>query len=288
MPAQTPQPTSSATTLNANLRVPINACDSHLHIYNDIFPKRPMAEEPPRPWGVREYKALQKQLSLKRAVVVTPSLYGTDNRATLLAIEELGKSDTRGIAVVHPDVTDAELQALHRGGIRGIRFTQYSPARAATTSDMIEPLAQRVQHLGWHVQLHLMPDQIVEHRAMIKRLPVTLVFDHMVRLGAETPITHAAFDIVADLIARGRSWVKLSGAYLNSDTADHSDTITLAQALIRLAPQRMVWGSDWPHPTEHDDEPDEQALLNLLAQWAPDEALQQHILVENPAQLYEF
>lgn len=271
-----------------NFPIPKNACDSHIHIFNDLIPTRKDVDHLARPCGIAEYKSLQNQLKLQRAVVVTPSLYGTDNRATLQAIGELGVGDARGVAVLYPDVTDEELDVLHQGGVRGIRFSLYNPTRAATTFEMVEPLAERVQRLGWHVQLYLSPDQVVNHAAMLRRLAVPLVFDHMLRLGSDVPITHGAFEVVADLVARGRAWIKLSGAYLNSKVEDYSDTKILAQALINLNPDRMVWGSDWPHPTQHTHVPDDQELLNLLAQWAPDDALRHRILVDNPAQLYEF
>ncbi|GAB2905116.1 amidohydrolase family protein [Paralcaligenes ginsengisoli] len=269
-------------------QMPDQACDAHIHIYDKRFPKRATGLEPPRFLGVPEYKLLQHKLGLKRVVVVAPGIYGTDNRATLHAIAELGEKDARGIAVVHPDVADSELDTLHAGGIRGIRFTLFNPATAVTTFDMIEPLARRVQRLGWHLQLHLLPGQIVEHGAMLKRLPGTLVFDHMLRLHGETGSTHEALDVVAGLVARGNTWIKLSGAYLNSGKDGYSDTVATAQALIRLSPQRMVWGSDWPHPTEKGNGPDDIALLNLLTQWAPDETVRNRILVENPAELYGF
>lgn len=273
---------------DVHLVVPPLSCDSHLHVFDEISCKRPEVEDPPRPWGSGEYQALQSRLGLQRAVVVTPALYGTDNQSTLTAIEQLGKANTRGVAVVYPDVSDAELEVLHAGGIRGIRFSLFNPKRAATTPDMIEPLAHRVQRLGWHIQLHLMPEQIVEHRALLERLPVPLVFDHMLRLGPLQAITHDAVDLVADWVGRERCWIKLSGAYLNSKTHGHHDTVALAKALVELAPHRTVWGSDWPHPTEQTYDPDDRALLSLMTQWVPDDAQRYRIFVDNPAELYGF
>ena len=283
-PSSTPDPLAATPRQS----LPRAACDAHIHIYDARYPQQADGLDPPRPLGVRESQALQRRLGLQRGVVVTPGIYGTDNRATLDAIRSLGENDARGVAVVHPQVADAVLDALHAGGIRGIRFTLFNPATAVTTFDMIEPLAQRTQRLGWHIQLHLLPGQVVEHAAMLKRLPGTLVFDHMLRLHGETGVAHKALDIVAGLVARGNTWIKLSGAYLNSGKDGYSDTVATAQALIRLSPQRMVWGSDWPHPTEKGDGPDDIALLNLLTQWAPDEAVRNRILVENPAELYGF
>lgn len=264
------------------------ACDAHIHIYDSRYPAQARGLQPPRFLGVPQYRMLQQRLNLQRVVVVTPGIYGTDNRATLQAIRELGPDDARGVAVLHPDVAEAQLDALHAGGIRGVRFTLFNPATAVTGFDMIEPLARRIQRLGWHVQLHLLPAQIVQHASLLQSLPVALVFDHMLRLQAGASASQAALDVVAGLIARGRAWVKLSGAYLNSRQEDYADTVAAAQALVRLSPARMVWGSDWPHPTEPGDGPDDAALFALLDQWVPDQAQRKRILVDNPAELYGF
>lgn len=280
-------PDSSAAADHGR-RAPDGACDAHIHIYDRRYPSQARGLLPPRFLGVPEYLELRRRLNLQRTVVVTPGIYGTDNRVTLQAIRDLGSGSARGVAVLHPDVAEAELDTLHAGGIRGVRFTLFNPATTVTSFDMIEPLAQRIQRLGWHVQLHLTAQQIVEHAALLERLPGTLVFDHMLRLPKGAGPDHPALDIVAGLLAAGRAWVKLSGAYLNSQREDYADTIATAQALVRLAPRRMVWGSDWPHPTEAGAGPDDAALYALLGQWAPEEAARRLILVDNPARLYGF
>jgi predicted TIM-barrel fold metal-dependent hydrolase len=281
-------PEAAAPAMDLGGRAPDGACDAHIHIYDRRYPAQAQGLPPPRFLGVPEYLELRRKLNLQRTVVVTPGIYGTDNRVTLQAIRDLGAASARGVAVLHPDVAEAELDTLHAGGIRGVRFTLFNPATAVTRFDMIEPLAQRIQRLGWHVQLHLTAQQIVEHAALLEQLPGTLVFDHMLRLPKGAGPDHPALDIVAGLLAGGRAWVKLSGAYLNSQRADYADTIATAQALVRLAPRRMVWGSDWPHPTEAGAGPDDAALFALLGQWAPEAADRRRILVDNPAQLYGF
>jgi len=283
-----PTPQASAPAAGPGGRAPDGACDAHIHIYDRRFPAQAQGLPPPRFLGVPEYLELRRRLNLQRTVVVTPGIYGTDNRVTLQAIRDLGAESARGVAVLHPEVAEEELDALHAGGVRGVRFTLFNPATAVTRFDMIEPLAQRIQRLGWHVQLHLMAQQIVEHAALLERLPGTLVFDHMLRLPKGSGPGHAALDIVAGLLARGKTWVKLSGAYLNSQREDYADTVATARALIGLAPRRMVWGSDWPHPTEAGAGPDDAALYALLAQWAPDAQARRRILVDNPAELYGF
>jgi D-galactarolactone isomerase len=286
--AQQAVPNSAGSEL-PRISAPKNACDCHMHIYDpERFP-------PTRPGArlqanarVAEYRLLQKRNGTARTVIVQPAAYGTDNRVTLDAVAQLAP-EARGVGVVHPTVTDAELKTMADGGIRGIRFTIFDPATAVTSFDMIEPLAARVQDLGWHVQLHLRGDQIAEHADLLGRLPGTLVFDHMGRLPQPAGIDHPAFAVVRRLIERGRTWVKLSGAYLDTKVGapTYADVIKVAQAYLKAAPERMVWGSDWPHPTEK-DKPNDAVLFDLLADWAPDEAMRQRILVTNPEALYGF
>lgn len=269
---------------------PANACDSHLHIYDPQFPMaRPNLRATPDA-SVAEYRQLQQRLGTTRAIVVQAAVYGTDNRAIVAAVGQLGLERARGIAVVHPTVTDAELTALHAGGVRGLRFTQHDPATAVTSPAMIEPLAHRITGMGWHTQLHLRGDQIVEMAGLIERLPGTLVIDHMGRLPQPEGINHPAFKVVARLLESGRAWVKLSGPYLDSQVGSprYTDATRVAREYAKLAPDRLVWGSDWPHPTERDTKPDDAILFDLLAEWAGDEPTRHKILVDNPAKLYAF
>ncbi len=281
---------NSAGTAAPRFKAPANACDSHLHIYDPQFPMawprlRTVSEA-----SVAEYRLLQRRIGTSRAIVVQPAVYGVDNRATVAAVEQLGLADARAIAVLHPTVTDAQLAALHAGGVRGLRFTQHDPATAVTSAEMIEPLARRIQEYGWHTQLHLRGEQIVEMAALIERLPGTLVIDHMGRLPQPDGAGHAAFKVVARLLESGRAWVKLSGPYLDTKVGPprYSDATRVAREFVKLAPERLVWGSDWPHPTEREAKPDDAALFDLLQEWVADEATRERILVHNPAALYGF
>jgi predicted TIM-barrel fold metal-dependent hydrolase len=154
---------------------------------------------------------------------------------------------------------------------------------------MIEPLAKRVADLGWHVQIHMRGDQIVENAALLERLPTQVVFDHMGRLPQPAPLDHPAYAVIRRMLDKGRTWTKLSGAYMDtkSGAPAYADKLAVAQAYLKAAPERMVWGSDWPHPTEK-EKPNDATLFDLLAQWAPDAALRQRILVTNPEALYGF
>jgi D-galactarolactone isomerase len=269
---------------------PANACDSHMHIYDRRF----LGDRPVHGFvegaSVADYRKVQARTGTQRTVVVTPRVYETDNGVTLDAIAQLGIDHARGVAVLRPDVTDAELASLHEGGIRGIRFTLYTPAHAVVSFDMVERLAQRVAELGWHVQLHWTAQQIVEHEAMLARLPSTLVFDHLARLPLPAGTSHPAYSIARRLADSGRVWVKLSGPYLDSAVGlegGYADMTATARAWIAALPERTVWGSDWPHTTES-KKPDDAALFDLLGAWADDEATRKRILVDNPAKLYGF
>ena len=276
---------NSAGTAAPKLKAPANATDCHMHIYDaERFPpSRPASRMQPNA-RVPEYRLFQQRIGTSRVVVVQPAAYVTDNAVTLDALAQFGPQ-ARGVAVLHPDVADGELKRLADGGIRGIRFTQFDPRTAATTIDMIEPLAKRVAPLGWHVQIHLRADQIVDAADLLGRLPGTVVFDHLGRLTAG--VNDPAFAVIRRMLDRGRTWMKLSGAYMMALPPAYAAAREVARAYIAAAPERMLWGSDWPHPTES-DKPDDAVLFDLLADWAPDEATRHRILVDNPAMLYGF
>lgn len=270
--------------------MPEEACDSHIHIYSRDFIARGGLDGFIEGADADAYRAVQSRLGTRRAVIVTPRVYVTDNAVTLDAIRRLGIANARGIAVVRPDVTDAELAMLHEGGIRGIRFTLYTPKNAVVGFEMVEPLARRVAELGWHVQLHWTAAQIVEHEALLARLPSTIVFDHCARLPLPEGPAHAAFAVVRRLADSGRVWIKLSGPYLDSAEGPerrYADAAPTARAWMAALPDRVVWGSDWPHVTET-DKPDDAMLLSLLDEWAGGAAMRERILVDNAAALYGF
>jgi len=290
MPTDNVVPHSSGTRKPASA-APEGACDAHMHVYDRRFALHGPPDAMLDHATAADYRLLQQRIGTQRTVVVQPRAHGTDNSVTLAAIQALGAAHTRGVAVVRPEVSDAELERLHAGGIRGIRFTLYTPANAATDFAMVEPLAQRVHAFGWHVQLHWKADQIVEHAALLARLPCTIVFDHLARLPLPDALAHPAYDVVRRLLDNGRTWIKLSGAYLDSRVGaegGYADTTGIAQAWAQQAPDRVVWGSDWPHPTERTAKPDDAQLFDLLGQWVPDEAARRRVLVDNPARLYDF
>jgi D-galactarolactone isomerase len=280
---------NSGGTEAPKLKAPVNACDCHFHIYDTRFPPPGPSKRLVTNASMAEYRLLQKRIGTTRAVIVTPSAYATANDVTLDGIAQFG-SNARGVVVINPGITDAELKKMADGGIRGIRFTLFDPTTAVTSFDMIEPLAKRINDLGWHVQLHLRGDQIVEHEAMLMRIVSPIVFDHMGRLPQPQGIHHPAFGIIGRLIDKGKTWVKLSGVYQDTKVGPptYADQTEVARAYLKAAPERMIWGSDWPHPTESVNKPDDAVLFNLIADWAPDQTLRQRLLVDNPAALYGF
>jgi predicted TIM-barrel fold metal-dependent hydrolase len=284
--ADEPVPYSSGTEA-PKLKAPANACDCHMHIYDSRFPVAPTATLRPPNALPSDYRLLQKRIGTTRNVIVQPSTYGTDNSCTLDAMAQIGPS-ARAVAVVDTSVSDAELERMARLGVRGIRFNLVQAG--ATTVDMIEPLSARVNELGWHVQIHMLGDQIVQIEGLLQRLPSPIVFDHMGRIPLPDGVGHPAFRVISKLIGQGRTWVKLSGAYMATEVGPptYADVAPLAQAYIHAAPERMVWATDWPHPTMKEAKPDDAILLGLLAEWAPNEPTRHRILVENPEVLYGF
>ncbi|HXW24183.1 MAG TPA: amidohydrolase family protein [Xanthobacteraceae bacterium] len=276
----------SAGTEPPKLKAPANACDCHMHVYNARFPVAANATLKPADALVADYRLLQQRIGTTRNVIVTPSTYGTDNSCTLDGMAQLG-ANVRGVAVVDAGVTDAELKRLNGLGIRGTRFNLVQAG--ATTVEMLEPLSQRVNDLGWHIQINAKPELIVEIEALLLRLPSPLVFDHLAHVPRDAGVESPAFKTMRKLIDKGGTWVKLSGAYQDTKVGPptYADATPVAHAYVKAAPERMVWGSDWPHPTEK-DKPDDAVLFDLLAQWAPDEATRRRILVENPEALYGF
>jgi len=280
------QPPYSSGSEAPKVAAPANACDCHMHIYDARFPVAPNATLRPPDALVTDYKLLQKRIGTTRNVIVTPSTYGTDNRVTLEAMQQIGPN-ARGVAVVDTSVKDDELKRMHDLGIRGIRFNLVQAG--ATTAEMIEPLSKRVNDLGWHIQIHMKGEQIAGIEDLLLRVPSPIVFDHLGRLAQPNALDNAGFKTISKLIDKGRTWVKLSGAYQDSKVGapSYSDTVPVARAYIKAAPQRMVWASDWPHPTEK-DKPDDAVLFDLLAEWAPEAAVRTGILVQNPETLYGF
>jgi predicted TIM-barrel fold metal-dependent hydrolase len=287
--ASEPVANSSGTEL-PRLKAPINAADCHMHIYDPArFPMPPSPRVAPENAALPQYRLLQKRIRTTRVVIVTPRNYATQNEATITAIREIGRG-ARGVAVLHPDVTDAELKRLDSAGVRGIRFSLGDPASAVVSPDMVEPLAKRIAPLRWHIQFNMGGEQIIALADVLRRLPVPMVFDHLGSPPLPAGIAHPSHAVIRRLLDENRAWVKLSGAYLNSTIGPpYPEATQIAQAFVKAAPERLVWGSDWPHPTSPGPrKPDDAMLFDLLLDWAPADETRHRILVENPEHLYGF
>lgn len=273
-----------------NRLLPANACDSHMHIFDPRFAPSPHWRRQPPHAEVAAYRQLQQRLGTSRAVVVNPSTYGVDNACTLDALDQLGDS-ARGIAVVGHDVTDAELDALAARRVCGLRVNFVSPQSWGTTTvEMLETLSRKVARLGWHIQVFVHPQQLVELAPVLRRLPTPLVIDHMGLIDPTEAASGAAFAVMRSLLDAGSTWVKLSGAYMRSRVGEpsYADVEALGSALVRAAPERLVWGSDWPHTTQPKDRVNDASLVELLQTWCGVHEVMDRILVENPARLYGF
>jgi len=273
------------------INVPANACDCHHHIYDPVtFPYAPDDVRNQPPATVDAYRLLQEKLRLTRNVIVTPSAYRTDNACTLSALEQIGGA-ARAVVVVDPGVARRELDAMHVRGVRGIRFN----VATGDSSDAkaILSLSERVNELGWHVQFWMSARDTVQSAPLLNQLPSQIVFDHRGHLPQPAGIDDPAFKVIANLVDKGRAWVKLSALYIDSVVGEpsYADTVKVGRAFVRLAPERVVWGTDWPHPSIYSERkpwPDDANMLDLLAEQAPSESARQRILVTNPEILYGF
>jgi D-galactarolactone isomerase len=270
------------------LQAPPGATDTHMHVFDARFPLAPTAVMTPPEAPVSEYRKVCRRVGIARTVVVQPSGYGTDNSCTLAAIAALGPA-ARGIGVVPESVTDAELERLAAAGIRGVRFHMFPGGVLPWES--LEPLAARVRPLGWHVQVQLDGRRLPDHEAVLRRLPGTLVIDHVGKFLEPVPVDHPAFRVLVRLVEAGCTYVKLSAPYETSKAGppNYDDVGALAKILVKDAPERMLWASNWPHLGQPRDRlPDEAVQLDMLLDWAPDESIRRQILVDNPAALYGF
>ena len=286
-----------------NFDVPTGACDCHTHIHGDpekfpFFPGRVYTPEMALPG---EMAALHKALHMQRVVIVTPSVYGTDNSATLYGMKARG-ADARGVAVIGDKTSESELDAMGRAGVCGIRLN----LRTGGTDDpavgrqRFQSVVERMKSRNWHVQMYTSLAMISAIKDLVAASPVPVVFDHFGGARAELGPQQPGFAELVGLVRSGRAYVKISAAYRVSKLApDYADVVPLAQALISANPDRVVWGTDWPHPagTPPGGKPtdvtpltqiDDGRLLNQLPVWAPDPVIRKKVLVDNPARLYAF
>ncbi len=304
MPNRNAFATAAQPSTAVNFDVPAGACDCHTHIHGDpekfpFFSGRVYTPEPASP---EEMSALHKALHIERVVIVTPSVYGTDNSATLFGIKARGPT-ARGVAVIDDKTPESDLDAMNLAGIRGIRLNLATGGvnDPSVGRPRFQAAVERVRNRNWHVQLFTSLAMISAIKDLVAASSVPVVFDHFGGARAELGVEQPGFSDLLELTKSGKAYVKISGAYRASKLApDYPDAAPLARALIAANSDRIVWGTDWPHPdsvTPPGKKPtdltplfqiDDGRLLNQLPLWAPDAAIRQKILVDNPARLYGF
>lgn len=267
---------------------PAGSCDTHAHVISSDFERYPLVADrsyTPAPAPEETYLEVLRAMGMQRGVLVQPSVYGTDNRY-MLEVMQRHKEQLRGVAVVNEHISDEELEHMHAVGVRGVRINVLF--RGGVNLNLMEHLASRVADLGWHMQFLIDVRFLSEFETRIVKLPCPVVIDHLGHFPAHLGVKEPGFERLRRNVADHGWWVKLSGAYRLSDRhPDYADTDALARALLDVAPERMLWGSDWPH-VALDRTPDTRSLLDRLHLWAPDERQRQNILVDNPATLYDF
>ena len=270
--------------------LPAGACDAHCHVFGpgDVFPYHPDRSYTPPDAPYEALTRLHATLGLDRAVIVQATCHGNDNRAMLDAIARAG-GRYRGVAMIDGAETDAELETLHRGGVRGVRMSFARHLSGPPDFSKVGHVAGRIAPLGWHLVLYLEAEDVVENADALGRLGVPVVIDHMARVRVKDGIDQAPFRLLLDFLREADFWVKISCAErLSAAGPPFDDVAPFAAALIEAAPDRVLWGTDWPHPNIAGRMPNDGDLTELLLSYAPDESLRRKILVDNPARLYGF
>jgi predicted TIM-barrel fold metal-dependent hydrolase len=272
---------------------PSGAFDCHTHVFGpfDRFPLAADRAYTPGPAGVAQLRAQLDALGIEHVVLVQPSSYGSDNSCLVDALARLG-SRARGVAVIDPAATDAELGDLHRAGVRGIRVNLHSRGGGRSISDLLPAVGERVASLGWHVQVFADAETLLEAAATIAGMPVPVVIDHL----GLVPGSGRALDGMCELLEEAHVWIKLSAPERAMDSPDGPEAAAVARALLAAAPDRTVWASDWPHTDGRDRrdplavepfrEVDDRAALDRLWRWCADEQAWQDVLADNPGRLY--
>ncbi len=282
-------------TRKPRFSVPSGACDTQIHIYGPPrdYPLKPDRVYEPHIVGLPEMHRMHDTLGIARRVLISPTVYGTDNSFMVDALRDADDS-FRGIAVIDDATSDAMLDEMNEVGVRGVRCNFASFLKMAPDPDLFRRTVARAARLGWHVVIHVLGEDLLEHEALFREVRIPLVVDHMAHLGrgeGDDDTDARALDVLLDLLKQDNWWIKLSNGDRISDEGPpaYSDAIPLGRALAEAAPDRAIWGTDWPHvlyrkPVMVNDGDG----LNLLADYVPDETTRNRILVDNPRALYGF
>lgn len=293
---------ASQPSTPVNFTIPEGACDCHVHTFDpQHFPYSPSRPYTPEPVSVDELRSLHKALHMDRVIVVQTTVYGTDNSGALDAMKKLG-SHARGVAVIDERTPESALDEMDRVGIRGIRLNLETAGQTDPEigRKRFQAAVERIKTRKWHIQIYARLSVIEGIKDLVAAAPMPVVFDHFGGMQAGLGADQLGFSSLMTLVRTGKAYVKISAPYRSStDAPDYPDVAPLARALVASNPQRILWGSDWPHPgipvpgrSNAEITPffqiDDGRVLNFLPKWVPDAATRKSILVENPAKLYGF
>jgi predicted TIM-barrel fold metal-dependent hydrolase len=284
----TPNPLPDPNPHPPRLPLPPGACDCHAHVFGppDRYPLIPHPGYVPAPVTFDDYLRMQRAIGVTRGVLVQPSPYGADHAALLDALRS-GRFPLRGVALYHDTLTDRHLEELHYYGVQGARL-HLQPDNTEAVLKALPRTAERVRRFGWHLQFYVNLEQHADIDRLLLDLPVPVVIDHFGLVPAAGGTTARGFQTLLRLAHSGRCWLKLSAPYrISTQPPRFGDVIPLARALVSAAPDRCVWGTDWPHP-DASFMPNDGDLVDELAAWIPDETLRRKVLVDNPTHLYGF
>ena len=270
------------------VKFPAGTCDCHSHVFGpqQQYPLSPKTGYVPPEASIDDYVHMLTTIGCERAVIVHPSCYGTDNRVTVDALHS-GKFNFRGVAVIDEKISDSELEDMHQAGVRGVRLNLKSKG-SVLGIDAAPRIAERIKARGWHLQFFLDTRDMPDIDKELVKLPVDIVIDHFGHIASADGVNAPGFQTLMRLTRHPRCWFKLIGPYrLSRKPPMFPDVTPFAHALLAAAPDRCVWGTDWPHPNT-EFMPNDGDLADMVLDWIPDEALRKRVLVDNPARLYDF
>lgn len=283
-----PVNTRPLTGTPPRLKAPAGATDCHVHLYLPGYEAQPGGPKIPELATVADYQALQKWLSLERVVVTQPNAYQFDNRAILQGVAEIGQENARAVVVVAPDATDAQIEELHAQGARGARIMQLPGG--AVGIDKLAEVEERIRAFGWHLMVQFNGREIDSYIDTLKAIKTDYIIDHIGKFMPPVAANDSRVDQIVNLLERGNAWIKICAGYEASLSGGptYTDVGPIAKRLIQHAPERVIWGTNWPHVgVPREQFPDDAEQLDVLLHWA-DERIRQKILVDNPAALYGF
>ena len=276
-----------------NIALPEGSIDTHVHVFEKKYPLSPGRGYNPPDSTLSDLKHLHKTLGIERVVFTQPSVYGTDNSAILDGMQALNAETpnrARCVVAITMDISDDELAALDRSGVRGVRLNTDNKGGMPLEMDAIPELEARIAPFGWHVEWLFPGKDILELMPVFKRLKVPMSIGHFAYQPATAGVRAPGFQALLELMRRGNTWIKISGANRVSETdlPPYDDVKPLAQALIQAAPERIMWGTDWPHPNKYVVNPNDGDLVDAFGDWVTDETMRRKIMVDTPATFYRF